>query len=361
MRVLVADDDHCSVDILSECLREYGYEVTVARNGLEAFDFVRTGQFQLVVSDWEMPEMNGVELCRQIRSRQWCKYIYVILLTSHSGVDSIVRGLNAGADDFISKPFNPDELRMRMRTGERVLSLEARDLTIFALAKLAESRDTDTGAHLERIRHYCRVLTSELSQWDKYRDIVDGEFSQLVFLTSPLHDIGKVGIPDKVLLKPGKLTPEEFAVMQEHTTIGAKTLEAAAAAHPEAKFLAYARDIALTHHERFDGQGYPEGRFGEEIPLCGRVVALADVYDALTTKRIYKPEFTHETAKSIILDERGKQFDPDIVEAFVRREAEFVAIHDQFPGGEAETDLSSCDVAPVVDFATAAPQPVWSL
>jgi putative two-component system response regulator len=329
MKVLVVDDDAVTCELIVEDLRHFGYDVTAATNGKEAFDLVRTGRFHLVVSDWQMPEMNGLDLCREIRKRNWAGYIYVILLTSRSGVDNIVCGLNAGADDFLTKPFHPQELRMRLRTGERVLALESRDLMIFAMAKLAESRDKDTGAHLERMREYSRILADELSTWPKYCDQIDGDYVQLIYLTSPLHDIGKVGIPDAVLLKPGSLTPEEFDIMKQHAVLGGETLSAVAQARPDAQFLTMAQEIAMTHHERWDGTGYPNHVKGEKIPLCGRIVALADVYDALRSKRVYKPAYSHQTARSLIMEGRGTQFDPDIVEAFLNRENEFMAVADQ--------------------------------
>jgi putative two-component system response regulator len=311
-------------------LERFGYEVSVAHNGQEAFEMIRTGRFQLVVSDWEMPLVNGPDLCRLIRQRKGSGYTYVILLTSHGGVKNVIQGLDAGADDFLTKPCQPDELRLRLRTGERIISLESRDMMIFTLAKLAETRDRATGMHLDRIREYCRILAEDLSQHEKFREVVDGDYVQLLYLTSPLHDIGKVGIPDEVLLKPGRLTPEEYALMQQHTIIGGNTLAAAAKAHPETQFLAMARDIAMTHHERFDGTGYPRGLAGEEIPLAGRITALADVYDALTSERVYKSAYSHETSRAIILEARGTQFDPEIVDAFIRCEKEFIATHQQF-------------------------------
>jgi putative two-component system response regulator len=330
MRVLLVEDDYVTAELLAANLRDFGYEVTLAGDGQEAFTQIRSGRYRLVVSDWEMPGMTGAELCRQIRRRLSSGYIYVILATSYADVAHVVEGIEAGADDFLTKPIRPEELRVRLRAGERLLALEGRDVMIFALAKLAESRDPETGAHLERIREYCRILAEQLGRQPKYQAEVDGQYVQLLYLTSPLHDIGKVGIPDRVLLKPGRLDPEEFELMKSHTVLGGQTLEAAAQAHPEAQFLAMARDIALTHHERFDGRGYPRGLSGEEIPLCGRITALADVYDALTTKRVYKPRFSHETARSIILEGRGTHFDPDVVEAFRARESDFLAVSHQF-------------------------------
>ncbi|HUT93551.1 MAG TPA: HD domain-containing phosphohydrolase [Thermoguttaceae bacterium] len=334
MRVLVVEDDDVTAEMLEHALGEFGYEVEIARNGREAFRQIRTGRYRLVVSDWEMPEMTGVELCRQIRKRRFGGYVYVILLTSRSGTRNVVEGLNAGADDFISKPFQPEELCVRLRAGERILSLQSRDLTIFAMAKLAESRDPETGAHLERIREYSRVLAEQLSRRTELRDQLDDEYIQTLYLTSPLHDIGKVGIPDRVLLKPGRLTADEFEVMKRHTAIGGETLEAVGRAHPGAQFLQMACDIAWSHHEKFDGSGYPRGLAGEEIPLCSRIVALADVYDALTTKRVYKPAYSHETAREIILEGTDTQFDPAMVEAFLQRESQFLTIRQQFADGE---------------------------
>jgi len=326
MRVLVVEDDCISSEFLSSTLRCFGYAVTTASNGREALELLRTGQFRIVVSDWEMPEMNGDELCRQVRGRKWTGYVYIMLVTLFDGIDHVVEGLRAGADDFLSKPYHPEELRVRLRTAERILSLESRDVLLFAMAKLTESRDNDTGLHLDRIREYCRILAQELSNWPEYHEEIDGEYIQLLYLTSPLHDIGKVGIPDSVLLKPGPLTPEEFEIMKRHTTIGGETLQAVTLAHPEARYLSMARDIAFTHHERWDGSGYPFGLRGRDIPLCGRLTALADVYDALTSRRIYKAKMGHEEARQIILDGSGSHFDPDVVEAFRRREAEFIRV-----------------------------------
>jgi putative two-component system response regulator len=349
---LIVDDDVVGREILAHALEELGYEITVAGNGREALELMRSCVYRLVISDWEMPEMTGIELCRHIRQRYSSGYVYIILLTARVGTQNIVAGLEAGADDFITKPFVPQELFVRIRAGQRVLSLESREVTIFSMAKLAESRDSDTGGHLERVREYCRVIAHDLAHEERFLDEVDGDYAELIYMTSPLHDIGKVGIPDAVLLKPGPLTPAEFDVMKQHTIIGSMTLDAAARAYPDARFLGMARDIARSHHEHFDGGGYPDGLIGERIPLCGRIVALADVYDALTTKRVYKPAFSHEKAREIIIAGRGGHFDPVIVDAFLANEQRFLAIRDEFAEGASPKALY--DSAPRVSVPASA-------
>ncbi|QDU26126.1 Cyclic di-GMP phosphodiesterase response regulator RpfG [Anatilimnocola aggregata] len=317
MLALIVDDDEIALAMLEHTLKRSGFEVITASNGREALETLRQHPVRLVISDWDMPGMTGLELCRAVRSGEFEQYIYFVLLTSHRRNDEIVQGLAAGADDFIVKPFHPPELILRVRAGERILGLETRDVTIFALARLAESRDTDTGEHLERVQKYCGCLARYLYQQGMFQVEIDREFIHLIQQTSPLHDIGKVGIPDAILLKPGRFTPEEFDVMKRHTKIGADTLQAALDKYPGAKFLRMARDIALTHHEKFDGTGYPQGLAGKDIPLCGRIVAVADVYDALTTKRVYKDAFPHEQAVQMIGEQAGRHFDPQIVDAFL--------------------------------------------
>lgn len=326
LNVLIVDDDPIAIEMLDYFLQEAGYNVERADNGKQALEKCRTFSPRIIISDVEMPEMNGIELCRAVRERQSTQYTYFILLTCHSDLKSVLLGLDSGADDYLSKPFHHEELRLRLEGGRRLLMLEGRDMMIFSLAKLAESRDTDTGTHLERIREYSKVLATELMNWPKFESVVDAQFVELIYLTSPLHDIGKVGIPDSVLLKPGKLTPEEFEIMKRHTLIGGETLSASASAYPEAGFIKMAMDITLKHHERWDGTGYPFKLRGEQIPLCARIVAIADVYDALTTKRVYKDAYTHEEAARIIYDSRGTHFDPDLVDAFAIVEEQMRAI-----------------------------------
>jgi putative two-component system response regulator len=330
MRILCVDDDEIALAILEKSLTAAGHEIETATNGREALDALRAGGCQMIISDWDMPVMSGLELCQAIRADHSGRYIYVILLTCHDSPQKAVEGISAGADDFVSKPFHPAELQARVRAGERVLSLETRDMVIFAMAKLAESRDHETGTHLERVRSYAHALARHLRNNPKYSGTIDDKFMRLIYLTSPLHDIGKVGIPDSVLLKPGRLSDSEFEIMKTHTELGAQTLDAAMREFPGTDFLRMAREIAASHHERWDGTGYPAGLRGEEIPLCGRIVALADVYDALTSRRVYKDAFAHQVARAMILDESGTHFDPDVVDAFIQAESEILAIRERY-------------------------------
>ena len=330
MRILVVEDDQASIKLLDVTLRAAGHQMVVASNGREALKVLAEQPIRFVISDWEMPEMSGPELCRAIRSAEFGRYIYTILLTGRTGDEALIEGLSAGADDFVHKPFNRQELALRIRTGERIVTLETRDLTIFAMARLAESRDPESGAHLERVRNYSRTLAEDLSRQPDYAGTIDENYVRLIYLTSPLHDIGKVAIPDHVLLKPGRLDADEYEIMKGHTTLGAETLAAAIKEVPDARFLRMAQQIALTHHERFDGNGYPAGLSGQDIPLCGRIVALADVYDALTSKRVYKGAMTHDVGRSIILQGKGQHFDPGIVEAFLRCEQKFNEIRNRY-------------------------------
>ena len=330
MDVLVVDDEAIARDVISHALRKAGYHVITATNGEEALEILSEGHIQLVISDWEMPRMNGIELCKAIRAGSYRGYVHFIMLTNHSRPQDTIEGLEAGADDYVHKPFNPAELIVRVNAGRRIISLETRDLAIFAMAKLAESRDPETGAHLERVRSFCRLVAEHLQSVPKFHRRVDAEYVKLIYLSSPLHDIGKVAIPDRVLLKPDKLTDEESAIMKTHTIHGAETLQAALEEYPNARFLQMARNIALTHHERYDGAGYPRGLSGDDIPLCGRIVALADVYDALTSARVYKEAFSHDVAHDTIVKERGGHFDPDVVDAFLAREDAFVEVREHY-------------------------------
>jgi putative two-component system response regulator len=346
MRALIVDDDEISLEILENVLSEMGYQVERALNGKEALTKLRRDPIHLVITDWEMPEMNGLELCRAIREEDFEGYVFIIMLTSRDGGQQKIDGIHGGADAFLVKPLNPEELLVSLKTAERILSLETRDLAMFALAKLSESRDPETGAHIERVQSYARLLAQHLSTTDRYGDLIDTEFVRLIYQTSPLHDIGKVGIPDSVLLKPGKLDGQEMSVMRTHAELGAQTLEASLQRFPNVRFLQMARDIAMSHHEHWDGKGYPKGLAGEAIPLAGRIVALADVYDALTSRRVYREALSHAQAKTLILLERGAHFDPDVIDAFLAIEPQFVQIRERFRDDErqAEPELTKAAV-----------------
>lgn len=333
-RILVVDDDPTTRIMLDAALRSSGYEPVLAATGEEGLEHVERDNFMMIISDWDMPGMSGPELCKRVRGLDLPHYVYFILLTSHTTPERIVEGLSTGADDFIAKPYNPAELDVRIATGMRIVSLDTRDVTIFALAKLAESRDPETGAHLERVRGYARAVARDLQQHDNPDGYIDDEFVGLIYATTPLHDIGKVAIPDSVLLKPGQLTDGEFEVMKRHTIAGADTLAAALEKYPEHRFLQMAHQIARSHHERWDGSGYPDGLEGGFIPLSARIMALADVYDALVSKRVYKNAMAHEVAANIIREGSGSHFDPRLVASFDRLEQTFIEIHHSYNDGD---------------------------
>jgi putative two-component system response regulator len=326
MQILAVDDDNFHLKVLEHALAQLGHTPVLATGGDQALTILRRGEIHLVITDWEMPGMNGVDLCRILRQEDFNGYVYLIMLTGREGKKCRHEGLAAGADAFLNKPLDIDELDVCLKTAERILSLETRDVALFALAKLAESRDPEIGGHIERVQSYTRLLAQHLSPRAKEMHGVDAEYIRLLYQTSPLHDLGKVGVPDGVLLKPGKLTAEEFEIMKTHTSLGSQTLDAALQRFPNVRFLQIARDVAASHHERFDGTGYPAFLAGEQIPFCGRIVAVADVYDALTSRRVYKEAMTHEKAYETICRERGTHFDPDVLDAFIDAEKEIIAV-----------------------------------
>ena len=326
--ILVADDDPVSRDYIGGILETEGYCLVTADNGRSAIELIDREQVRLALFDWEMPSPTGPELCRMLRA-QTDRYVYMILVTSRTAREDLLAGLATGADDYVTKPVDPAELLLRVRSGERVLATEGRSLAIFALAKLADSRDPDTGAHLERTQAFCRLISEAMLEAGVYGDIATRSFIELIAQTSPLHDIGKIGIPDAVLLKDGRLDETEFNVMKRHTVIGAQTLGAALDRFPGAGYLRMARDIALCHHERWDGSGYPNGLARGDIPLSARVMAIADVYDALRSPRVYKPAMTHAKARKIIIEGSGSHFDPRLVELFEANHELFERLYSQ--------------------------------
>jgi len=324
MKILIVDDELVSRKKMEKLVKSLGHEPITAINGIEAIKLWKKNRVSIIITDWLMPEMNGLELVQEIKKLQGSRYTYIIMVTSQESTDHLVTGIHAGADDFISKPFIKEELAVRLLAGERVLNFETRDIVIFSMAKLAEARDPETGNHLERIRHYSITLAETLVHMKKYTKEIDQLFIDNIFLTSPLHDIGKIGIPDFVLLKPGRFDDKEFGIMKKHCALGFEALNNALIKYPTAEYLKMSADIALSHHEKFDGTGYPNAIKEEKIPLAARIVALADVYDALVSKRIYKSAMPHDMAKSIILQEHSKHFDPCIIDAFMEAEDIFV-------------------------------------
>ncbi|MEO1128736.1 MAG: HD domain-containing phosphohydrolase [Planctomycetota bacterium] len=346
MRILFAEDEPISRRSIERSLSAWGYDVLAVKDGEAARAAHGHGGFDVLISDWDMPKVSGLELVQGIRSSVEAPFIYIIMLTGREETSDIVEALDAGADDFLSKPVRVSELRARVRVGERMVRLErdlaemnrdleakvrdrsaellrSRDAVIFGLAKLAESRDSETGQHLERICAYTECLANELLG---RLPGLDESWVHTLSSTAALHDIGKVGVPDNVLTKPGPLTDEERKTMQQHPRIGGDALLAIRKRWGETSFLTTAADIAIAHHECWDGSGYPHGLHGDAIPLAARVVAVADVYDALRSQRVYKPALSHDDATAAIRAGRGSQFDPDVVDAFEAVAGEFDAI-----------------------------------
>ncbi len=338
------------------------FEVESAYQGREGMEKVvqaaESGRgYVMAFVDVRMPPgWDGLETIKRIWERE--PTLQIVICTAHSDYSWSDMIGQLGQTDrllILKKPFDSIEVRQiacaltekwrllnnldQMVKEQTAEITETRDVTVFALANLAESRDPETGAHLERIRSYCRLLADELRRNGSYSSEIDERYEEDLYRSSPLHDIGKVGIPDRILLKPGSLTQEEFEIMKQHSVIGAAALERTVARTNTAGFLKMAADIARHHHERFNGQGYPDGLKGDQIPLAARIVALADVYDALTTSRVYKPMFKPEVAKLTILDEKGKHFDPLVVEAYLNRNDDFLRVQEL--AGRCENEVLS--------------------
>ena len=359
--ILAIDDDAAVLDALSACLRPH-YQVRVATQGGMGLQLARLHPLpDLVLLDVRLPDLPGYDVCAALKHDPLTAAIPVMFLSSHADADNITRGLDLGAVDFVSKPVTAPILLARVRThlrlreagdllrnqnarleslvGERTRALEARtaelqlsqDLAIVALGSIAETRDNETGNHIHRTRAYVKVLAGRLAARQRYGAAVTAQQWAMIWKSSPLHDLGKVGIPDQILLKPGKLTSDEFLAMQRHPAIGRDALRAAEIRMgTDGSFLGVAKEIAYSHHERWDGGGYPEGLAGEAIPLSARIMALADVYDALISKRVYKPALPHTTAIDEICAGRGSQFDPAIVDCFLEDADEFHHIATRF-------------------------------
>lgn len=325
MKVLIAEDNHISRMVVKKYLEGMGYDVLEATDGYEGERIWEREQPDILISDWNMPGLNGIDLVRHIRANEVMYYTYIIIATERENINDLKEAFDAGADDFLRKPLHRQELKLRLRAGERLLTLQSKDQLVYALAKLAEIRDNETGEHLERIRLYSRVLTHKMMHLEMYTSEINPTFVKHIYETSPLHDIGKIGIPDEILKKKGRYTSEEKELMKEHTLIGKQALQEVAK-NGLRPYLKMAIEIAGSHHEWWDGSGYPEGLTKEEIPLSARIIAVADVYDALRSKRVYKSDMPHQTVVMEILHLSGTQFDPLIVQAFIACEKQFEEI-----------------------------------
>ncbi len=323
-KILVTDDDSSQRLMLNFLLRDQGYDVILAENGEKALEILsQEVGIHIIITDLSMPRMDGHSLIREIRDRE-LTYTYIIVLTSASESSSRIKALKEGADDYLLKPFSPQELMLRLKGAKRLLQLMSHQNLTFAMAKLAEFRSRETGFHLERVRLYSGLLGKTYALTLPSNGLSLSDAGEIALL-SPLHDIGKVAIPDKILNKPGKLTAQELEVMKTHTRIGGNVIYEIYQRLP-IPYLLIAYEIVMHHHERWDGKGYPDGLKEEEIPLSARIVSLADFYDAVTTKRIYKNAISPDEAVKMIVKGKGKHFDPELVECFLKVKKEFAKI-----------------------------------
>lgn len=363
-RILVVDDNEMNRDLLVRRLQRQGYEVMTANDGVAALEILDSHRVDLILLDIMMPNLDGYQVLERMKADEYLSNLPVIMITAVDELDSAVKCIEMGADDYLTKPFNAVLLGARisaslekrhLRQQEQKQRKQIEDLNlflsarvrqqvaeiasaqigaIFAMSKLAESRDPETGEHLERMREYCRLLAQDLSKQPGYAEVIDRTYIENIYSASPLHDIGKVGVPDAILSKPGKLTEDEWVIMRTHPVIGAETLREVDREHPGNMFIQTGIEIAAAHHEKWDGSGYPHGLSGTEIPLSARILALGDVYDALTSKRCYKDAMPHDEAVGIIKEGRGKHFDPDVISAFLRVNEEFVKVREFFQDPE---------------------------
>lgn len=358
--ILVVDDNEMNRDVLKRRLDRDGHEVLLAADGQEAIRILKNTPIDLVLLDIMMPVMDGYQALHIIKTDPSIRHIPVIVITALDELESAVRCIEQGAEDYVGKPFNHVLLRARVRAcldkkrlydleQEHTSAVKAHNLlledkvkqqvkeissaqlaAIFSMSKLAESKDPETGEHLERMREYCVIISRQLAKTARYANSIATDFHDAIYSASPLHDIGKVGIPDSILLKPGKLTDEEWIIMKQHPLIGGETLRAVDRQYTGNAFIKTGIEIAECHHEKWNGTGYPHGLKGEQIPLSARILALGDVYDALTSKRCYKEAFSHEKSRQIIIAEAGSHFDPDVITAFLSCESEFTRIRKRF-------------------------------
>lgn len=358
--ILVVDDTPDNLSLMMELLKG-DYRVKLANGGERAIKLASLEPHpDLMLLDIMMPGMDGYEVCQRLKANPQTRDIPVIFLTARTDVDDEKRGLEIGAVDYITKPISPpivlarvkihlalkshaDFLRdksdfLQAEVNKRTREVIAiQDVTIHVMASLAETRDSDTGNHIRRTQYYVLALAKRLSTHPRFSALLTDNYIHMLFKSAPLHDIGKVGIPDRILLKPGRFEPEEFEIMKTHTTLGRDAiLHAEKQLGMQVEFLSVAKEIALSHQEKWDGSGYPQGLAGESIPVSARLMAVADVYDALISRRVYKDSMPHEKAVTIIQDGKGTHFDPDIADAFVALQGEFREIAARFVDSDAD-------------------------
>jgi putative two-component system response regulator len=367
--LLVVDDTPDNLALMGELLGGL-YTVKAANCGNSALRIAHSSHPpDLILLDIMMPGMDGYEVCRRLKADPATRDIPVVFLTARNTIQDEARGLEAGAVDYIAKPISPPILLARVKNhlhlkrlqdfmrdqneyleqkvAERTREVESiQDITVHALTSLAETRDSDTGNHIRRTQRYVRALAVRLRPHPRFARFLDDRAIHLLFKSAPLHDIGKVGIPDRILLKPGPLDPQEFEIMKGHAALGRDAiLQAERELGAEIPFLRYAKEIAYGHHEKWDGSGYPEGLSGDAIPVSARLMALADVYDALISRRVYKAPMPHAKAVVIISQGRGRHFDPDIVDAFQEIQDEFQAIAERYADTGHEVQAKSARLA----------------
>lgn len=338
--IFIVDDVPENIQIAMSHLRELDCDFAYATSGEQALERIRATQPELILMDVMMPGVSGFQTVEMLNQHKETRSIPVIFLTARAESEDVVRGFSLGGVDYITKPFKGVELRSRVRNHlelhayrsnlERLVEERSReaellkDVIIEAMGELAEYRDPETGSHIHRTRAYVQLLADTLVNRGYFHDQLTPEYIVLLWKSAPLHDIGKVAIRDSILLKPGKLTPEEFEEMKMHTLFGEEVIaNLEQMAGQPTSFLSCAKEIAGSHHEKFDGSGYPRGLAGGTIPLAGRIMAIADVYDALISKRVYKNSMSHDEAMRIMLEGKGSHFDPVLIEAFVEVEPQF--------------------------------------
>ncbi|MFT2090534.1 HD domain-containing phosphohydrolase [Paraglaciecola sp. 2405UD69-4] len=307
-KLLIVDDEPVNLRVLNQTLNE-NYRLTFAKSGKEALRLVGLDRPDLILLDVMMPEMTGYQVCETLKSQENTKAIPVIFVSALNDSSDETKGFNVGAVDYITKPISPAVVKARVRTHLSLVDAEELKRTrlqvIQRLGRASEYKDNETGMHVMRMSHYSKVIALACG--------FSESAAEKLLHAAPMHDIGKIGIPDSIMLKPDKLTDEEFAVMKRHPEIGAEIL-----GESDSDLIDLAKVVALTHHEKWDGSGYPKGLKGEEIPLEGRIVALADVFDALTSKRPYKEAWPVEKAINLIQEQKNKHFDPELVDLFVQ-------------------------------------------